>query len=47
MNEGNTIDSKFQKGGIVTALSFLCKYHDPDTFGEMGLWKILMRMMRT
>ena len=29
---------KFQKGGIVTALSFLCKYHDPDTFGEMGLW---------
>jgi len=29
---------KFQKGGIVTALSFLCKYHDPETFGEMGLW---------
>ena len=32
------LTAKFQKGGIVTALSFLCKYHDPDTFGEMGLW---------
>ena len=32
------LTAKFQKGGIVTALSFLCKYHDPETFGEMGLW---------
>lgn len=32
------LTAKFQKGGIVTALSFLCKYHDPNTFGEMGLW---------
>lgn len=29
---------KFQDGAIVTALSYACQYHDPETFGPRGLW---------
>lgn len=32
------LTKKFQDGAIVTALSYTCQYHDPDTFGKSGLW---------
>tara|TARA_B100000085_G_scaffold281015_1_gene306901 strand:- start:45 stop:1142 length:1098 start_codon:yes stop_codon:yes gene_type:complete len=32
------VTKKFQDGAIVTALSYTCQYHDPDTFGKRGLW---------
>ena len=29
---------KFTDGAIITALSYMVKFHDPTTFGENGLW---------
>ena len=34
----NLKTKKFQEGQYVTALSYLCKYDDPETYGEKGLW---------